>query len=190
MSESGASAKKTLLLLALVCVVPVLAGYWVVLGMRPATTTNYGEIVPAVMLDHVHLRQPDGGEFRFADLRGKWILLMVDTGSCDEYCQEKLTYMRQLRLTQGKDRDRVERVWLISDAVPHASALSMRFEGTKEVFAGDSDVLSKLPAARTSSDHIYVVDPLGNLILRFPRHAQPKGMVKDLTRLLRISRIG
>ena len=189
-SEKTASGKRTLLLLALVCVIPVVASYLAFYLWRPANTTNYGDLLPVTSLSQVTLKEADGRPFELSQLRGKWVLAMIDSGACNDRCREKLTYMRQLRLTQGKDMDRIERVWLISDAVRPITGFIPQFDGTRELFVAQSDVVAKFPAATTPTDHIYIIDPLGNLFMRFPRDPDTKGMVKDLTRLLRVSRVG
>ena len=115
---------------------------------------------------------------------------MVDSGTCDDWCRRKLYIMRQVRLTQGKDMDRVERAWLLDDAAAPAAVLVSEYAGTYLLQAPGSALLAKLPATGSVRDHIYLVDPLGNLVLRYPRDADPSRIKKDLSRLLRASRIG
>jgi hypothetical protein len=98
--------------------------------------------------------------------------------------------LRQLRLTQGRDSERIERAWLISDDVVPPAAAVNAYPGTWLVRAAGSELLRQLPAARSLADHIYIVDPLGNLVLRYARDADPAGIIKDLTRLIKTSRIG
>ncbi len=128
-----------------------------------------------------------GKDFRFDELRGKWVFLMVDLSGCDEYCHSKLYLMRQIRLTQGKSRDRIERVWLIPDGVRPAPAVESQYPGTRHLLVDADAVLRLLPAPRSARDHIYVVDPFGNLIMRFPRDADPQRMKQDVTRLVKVS---
>jgi cytochrome oxidase Cu insertion factor (SCO1/SenC/PrrC family) len=190
MSENRAGARRTLVLLALTCIIPVAAGYLALYGWRPATTVNYGDLLPLGAPTPLRLNEHDGRDFDLSQLRGKWLLVTIDSGACDDYCQEKLTYVRQLRLTQGKDSDRIERVWLITDEVRPASGFIPQFEGTRHLFANPRELTARFPASNTARDHIYVVDPQGNVILRFPRNPNTKGMIKDITRLLRVSRVG
>ena len=98
--------------------------------------------------------------------------------------------MRQVRLTQGANRDRIERAWLIDDDVRPVSQLAADYAGTHQVLAKDSPLITQLPADASVRDHIYVIDPLGNLMMRFPRDADPSRMKKDVMRLLKVSRIG
>jgi hypothetical protein len=115
--------------------------------------------------------------------------LMVDSGRCDDYCQRKLYTMRQVRLTQGKDMERIERAWLVDDGTPPSVSTLDEYKGT-QVLAMNPALLGKLPAISSVRDHVYLVDPLGNVMMRYPRDADPNRIKKDLTRLLRASRIG
>jgi hypothetical protein len=160
------------LLVALVCIAPVAAGWALYLiDWRPAATGNYGELIAP---------RPLSGP-PFAALRGKWVLVSFDAAACNAYCERKLYFMRQVRRTQGKEMERIERLWAITDGGKPRPEVAAAIEGTHIVPFND-------PAF--SAEHIYLVDPLGNLMLRWPRDPDPSKMVKDLQRLLRYSRIG
>lgn len=176
-----------LFLVLAVCVVPLLAAYALYFFWTPARFVNYGELVQPLPLAGVSLRQSGGTVFRFGDLRGRWVFLSVDSSRCDEHCRRKLYYMRQIRLTQGADRERIERLWLISDGVRPPRELSEEFRGTIEVALASPDFLSRLPAAGAVEDHIYLIDPFGNLMMRYPRDLEPSRMKNDVARLLRLS---
>lgn len=156
----------------------------------PQSRVNYGDLIEARPLTDPVLRSIDAKPFRLSQLRGKWILLQLDSGDCGEDCRKKLVYMRQVRLALGKDAERVERVWLLTDGTAPDAAQSREFQGTFVAHAAGSPVLAEFPAAKNPSQHIYVVDPLGNLMLRFPADPDPRRMLKDMTRLLSVSRIG
>jgi cytochrome oxidase Cu insertion factor (SCO1/SenC/PrrC family) len=173
-----------------VCAAPVIAAWLAYFVWPPASRSNYGELIEPRPLPDAQLERAEGGAFRLSALRGKWLLVQLDRGSCGEGCRKKLLYMRQARLTQGKDMDRIERVWLVLDAAPVDPALLREFQGTHVLRAGASGLPRQFPAARDPADHLYVVDPHGNLILRYPRAPDPKGLTRDLSRLLRASRIG
>jgi cytochrome oxidase Cu insertion factor (SCO1/SenC/PrrC family) len=179
----------SLWLMVAVAVAPVAASYLVYYFWPPERTVNYGELIGPLPLPDARLALVDGAPFRLSQLRGKWVLVTLDAGRCDAYCEQKLVYLRQLRLTQGKNMERVERAWLITDeAAPRADTLA--YEGTWRVRAAGSEVPGLFPAPGAASDHIYLIDPLGNLMMRFPRDPDPQRMVKDLARLLKASRIG
>jgi hypothetical protein len=179
--------RRILLLLGTISLAPFVASFLLYYLWKPQTFTNYGELLEVTPLAGVAVANRDGKVFRFDELRGKWVFLMVDAGVCDEYCQSKLYLMRQIRLTQGKNRDRIERLWLISDDVQPAPGIESQYQGTRQ-FIGDADqILRLLPAPHSARDHIYLVDPFGNLMMRFPRDADPQQMKKDVTRLVKVS---
>jgi len=188
--KSRRNHRLTLLLLAGVAVLPLLAAYVLYLFWRPSSLTNYGELLPPTSIADAVAPQPDGSRFDFARFKGKWVMLMVDSGQCDAYCQGKLYRMRQVRLTQGQNMERIERAWLIDDEMAPAGQLRADYEGTYEIRVKDRALLSRLPARSSARAHIYIVDPLGNVILRYAGDADATGMKKDFNRLLRASRIG
>lgn len=186
---------RTLYLLLAVCVAPVLASYFAYFVVQPAGRTNYGDLIlPQRPVPALGLARLDGTRVEMAALRGRWVMLHVDDAACDAACRRKLWNMRQVRLTQGKDRDRIERVWLITDAAPVETMLLREYDGTLFLRANraELDAFLALPAdpGARLTDHIWLVDPLGNLMLRWPKNEDPNGMKKDLTKLLRASRIG
>lgn len=188
--SSGAPRRSnvTLWLILAVSLAPLIGSYALYALWRPTTFVNYGELIdPPLLLSEVLLPRRDGESFRFADLKGKWILLTADSGACDEPCRRKLYHMRQLRLAQGKDRDRIERVWLISDEKPVADDIAQAFAGTIQVRLQDTQFLLRLPAPESPPRHIYMIDPLGNLMMRFPSDADPNKMKKDLAKVLKLS---
>ncbi|MGH8751600.1 MAG: SCO family protein [Burkholderiales bacterium] len=188
---SNAKSRVELWLILAVCAAPVIAAYAVFYGWQPQQgTMNYGELLPAQPLPDPALQLSDGHAFRLSELRGKWVLLQVDSGACAETCQQKLYAMRQVRLTQGKEMERIERAWVIDDGHTPAPLLLQEYSGTWPVRDADGALLKALPANRSARDHIYAIDPLGNVMLRFPPDADPRKMVKDIARLLKVSRIG
>ena len=172
------------------CAAPTVAAWLAYFVWQPRARMNYGELIEPRPLSDAELRLPDGGVLRPSQLRGKWVLLQIDSGTCDDGCRRKLVYMRQARLALGKDADRVERVWLLSDAAAPAPTLLREHEGLRVARAPDEAFLRQFPATRNPADYIYVVDPLGSVMLRFPRDPDARRMLSDLARLLKASRIG
>jgi hypothetical protein len=125
-------------------------------------------------------------------LRGKWFLVMADGAECDARCERKIWQLRQLRTMQGKEMERVERVWLVDDRGEPAARLHEPFAGTWVVRQPDPALLAALPLAKGAElrDHIWLVDPLGNLMMRYPPDADASRIRRDMTRLLKYSRIG
>jgi hypothetical protein len=186
---------RTLYLLLAVCVAPVIASYTAYYLMPPSGRTNYGALIePQRPLPALTLRRLDGTALPATSLRGSWLMVQVDGGACDAACEKKLWQMRQVRLTTGKDADRVRRVWLIVDDAPLATAVIREFDGTLFLRARSDEVAAFLPLPAEPSarlaDHIWLIDPLGNLMLRWPRDADPNRMKKDLIKLLKASGIG
>lgn len=184
-------SRRQLVLLALVTVAPVVASYLAYYVWRPDQFKNYGELIAVTSLIGVPAAEPLAKPpFDSEPLKGHWVILMVDSGNCVGACKEKLWQMRQLRLTQGKDMDRITRAWLVDDGATPASELAKEFEGTLVVQARGSPLIAKLPVGEGQRDHLFLVDPLGNLMMRFPKDADPSRIKKDLTHLLKVSRIG
>lgn len=181
-----------------VCAAPVFAAVVAYFWWQPAGRVNYGDLIePQRPAPALQLQQLDGHPARLSDLRGKWLMLTVDAASCDSDCRHRLWKMRQVRLTQGKDSDRIERVWLVTDRAPLEIMLMREHEGAHllradphqlEQFLALPDDAGIQPTAL--SDHIWLVDPLGNLMLRWPKDADPSKMKRDLSKLLKASRIG
>jgi len=186
---------RMLYLLLAVCVAPVIASYTAYYLLPPSGRTNYGALVePQRPLPALSLRRLDGTAVEAASLRGSWTMVQVDGGECDAACTKKLWQMRQVRLTTGKDADRVGRVWLIVDEAPLATSVIREYDGTMFLRARADEVAAFLPlpagpGARLA-DHIWLIDPLGNLMMRWPKDADPNRMKKDLIRLLKASGIG
>lgn len=180
-----------LLALAAFFALPVVAGYVAYFfDLAPGSTANYGTLLEARPLSDTPMQDMEGRPFRFADLRGKWILVQFDSGACAEYCERKLYFMRQVRKALGKDMSRVERVWLVTDARAPAPILLQAIEGTRLARTAGSRVAVEFPAESAAADHVYLVDPHGNLMMRFPRDPDPSRMLKDLQRLMKVSAIG
>jgi cytochrome oxidase Cu insertion factor (SCO1/SenC/PrrC family) len=190
-SAGHAPAKRnrlTLWLVLALCAAPVLASYAAFYFWRPSEFVNHGELLEPRLLPDAPLTLLDGTRFDIASLRGQWVLLVADSATCDDHCARKLTYIRQVRLAQGKEKDRVARLWLLTDErLPDAQLLAQHPELI--VARGHaSDLVRALPADGTIASHIYVVDPLGHLMMRYPPEADPRRILKDVARLLRHSK--
>lgn len=155
---------------------------------RPKST-HYGDLIPIVKLAGKGTNQIDNTILRMKDLHGKWVLLTIDSGYCDEACQKKLYLMRQVRLVQGKEKHRIERLWLINDDVIPDAELAKQYEGTYFVSAKDSEIISFIETEEVQTKHIYLIDPIGNLMMRFPESADGTKMGHDIKRLLHVSQL-
>ena len=179
-----------MLAIAALCLAPFIAALIAYFYWQPQGGANYGDLIPAHALIDPPLRRLDQRAFRLSELRGKWVLLQLDQAACAAPCRAKLYNMRQVRLAQGREMDRVERVWLILDEAPLETLLMREYDGTRMLRAAGSPIVAEFAPSGSARDHIYLIDPHGNLMLRFPKNADPRRMHKDLGRLLRASRIG
>jgi cytochrome oxidase Cu insertion factor (SCO1/SenC/PrrC family) len=170
------SARLKLAAVFLACAAPFVLG-WAAWYFEWGTGNpgNYGELIAPRLVE----------EKPFPEVRGKWALVSFDAGACDAYCEKKLYYMRQVRTALGKEQGRVERLWLVTDRQAPRAQVVGSFEGLRIAPAPPTSSFPGDPA-----DHIYLVDPVGNLMMRFPRDPDPSRMLKDLQRLLKYSKIG
>ncbi len=184
----------TLFLVIAACAAPVILSYLTYYVIKPQTRTNYGDLIDprAYPIPDLGSTTLDGQPASLTQFSGKWILLQVDSASCQAACAQKLYHMRQLRLTQGKEMDRIERVWLITDDAPLDTALMKQYDGTQLLRVDAKKLAAWLPtvAGTQASDHLYMIDPLGNLMMRFPKDPDANKIKKDITRLLKASGIG
>lgn len=167
---------------------------------RPTATINHGELVtPVRPLPAFSLQAADGRPIDETILRGKWTLVYLQQGDCDESCLERLVTIRQVRLAQGKNIDRLQRLlfWRGAAAGRGAvSALQKTFPGLVilELPPDASPVIQKVfqldDANPFNANSFYLVDPMGNVMMRYPPGIPPEGAIKDLERLLKYSGLG
>jgi hypothetical protein len=174
-----------------ICIAPVAASYFAYYVMPPSGRTNYGALItpPRSVPAAIKLTRLDGTAFQFASLAGRWVMLSASGAECSERCNAALLQMRQQRLMTGKDRDRVERLWLVTDAAPLSTMILREYEGTQIVRAPASTVRDwlALEPGVASDGIVWLVDPMGNLMLRWPQDPEPQKVKKDLARLLTAS---
>jgi hypothetical protein len=139
-------------------------------------TGNYGELLSP---------RPLAGPL--APLRGKWVLVTLDPAACGPRCERKLYIVRQVRRAQGQRAERVERLWLLTDGGTPRAELVAALDGSR-VASADAALSKAFPGDALA--YIYLVDPLGNLMMRFPAEPEAKRMIQDLERLLKYSSVG
>lgn len=178
-----------LLLLAAFFLMPIAASVLAYVFLRPAPTANFGELLlPPATVTAGEFARADGGAFRFADLAGKWILVTSDSGACPEACRAKLVTVRQVRLALGRDAQRVERVFVVDDLARPAADVIAEHPGTVVALTPRGAILP--PGAANDRAHVYLVDPRGNVMMRWPATVEGRKMLSDLKRLLKASQIG
>ena len=185
------SGRIKMLLVLLVCAAPVIASYLTYFVIRPGSRSNYGELVlPTRTLPALQLKRLDGSVVPAASLRGQWLLVAVSPSACSDACEKQLFMQRQLREMLGRERERVDKVWLVTDGGPLPAALAEAMQAvpaTTVLRADNAEVARWLvPAAgQKLQDHLYVVDPMGEWMMRLPAGADPSRARRDLDRLLR-----
>ena len=184
------NSRSKLLILFGVFVVPVVAAYLAYFGWRPAGHSNYGELFEAAPLQQTNGTLASGQPYTLDALQGKWVMVHVGPAACDADCAGQLYLMRQTRITQGKGQSRIERLWVLTDTGTPDASLLEQHPGLKVWRPGNPAFIEQFPAGNNRAGHIYMVDPLGNLMLRFPENPDPKGIMKDLKLLLKASQIG
>ena len=182
-----------MLVVMLVCAAPVIASYFSYYVMRPEGRRNFGElIIPQRSLPDLKVTSAEGKASNLQALKGQWLLVSVASGKCDEGCSQNLYLQRQMRESLGKEKDRLDRVWLVTDDTPIDAHLQTALSGATVLRVQSGALSSWLEPAsgQTLADHLYVVDPMGNWMMRFPARIDVVNAAKakrDLERLLRAS---
>jgi hypothetical protein len=183
---TSARARRTLLVILFVGLAPVVASYAFYYCAPRDTLTNYGELLPTRPLPDFAGTLSDGRPFHLADLRGRWVMLASAPADCDAACARMLYATRQGRTMQGREQDRVVRVWLVTrDGAPPAPVLAEQ-PGLLVVRVDDATAAALPGGAAT----IVLVDPHGNQVIAWPANPDIKGLARDLGRLLKASQIG
>lgn len=189
------SSRLKLLAIVFMCSMPVLLAYFAFYVVRPQGEAAFGElIVPVRAMPQAMATWLDGTAVALQSLQGQWLLLKVDGGACVQNCQKQLMMLRQFRLTLAKDMERVDWVWLIDDQAAVDAALQRGLLKDKAtVLRLAPELLQQwLPATKQRSlkDSIYVVDPMGNVMMRLPGQFDTAAAAKarrDMEHLLRAS---
>jgi hypothetical protein len=182
-----------MLVVLLICASPVIASYFMYYVVRPEGRRNFGALVePQRPLPDMVSTALDAKPTNLRSLKGQWLLISVSQGACDEACARHLYLQRQLREGLGKEKDRLDWVWLVSDAAPVADALKPALKEATVLRVASADLAQWLApeAGHVLSEHLYLVDPLGNWMMRFPANLQTQAapqVKRDLERLMRAS---
>lgn len=177
-----------LVLLMSLFLVPIVASLVAYRYVQPTRTTNYGELVAQTPLGAQTFQALDGAPFELASLAGRWVIVVSDSGRCPPPCLEKLRTVRQVRLALGRNASRVARVFVVDDLARPSPALLAEIEGT--IVALTPPGLQVPPGAANDRAHIYLADPRGQVMMRWPAQPEGKRMLRDLERLLKASQIG
>ncbi|ODT33395.1 MAG: hypothetical protein ABS53_05015 [Hydrogenophaga sp. SCN 70-13] len=179
-----------MLAILLVCASPVIASYLTYYVIRPEGRRNYGELIAAQpLLPAINGTDAQGRSVPLNSLEGQWLLVSVADSACDAACEKHLYLQRQLRETLGREKDRLDWVWLRTGASELREPLKTATAAATVLHvdaAALAQWLQPAPGHRLE-DHLYVVDPLGHWMLRFPADIDPTRAKRDLDRLLRAS---
>ena len=179
------SQRRTLWLLIAVFFLPLAVAFYLYFGTswRPPDTSNNGVLLsPTVALPQAA-----------APLRGKWLMVYIGEGACDEDCRRALVFARQTRLSLNQEMERVDRVFLATGSCCDLPYLKSEHLGLKVFDVSDEfereELVSLLPPGDWAHS-LYIVDPLGNVIMRYDVRQSPRGLLDDLKKLLKLSHIG
>lgn len=191
--DAAARGRRTLLLLAVVFLGPMavaMALYFTGFRWRPEGSTHHGALYqPARPLPEASVAWV-GSAPASGTLRGKWSLMYIGTGECAAECRETLVVTRQVRRALGRELDRVQRLYLLRSGAPDSAFLAGEHPGIGVVADGATVAEIGRIAGQVGEGDIFLADPLGNLVMRYPAGTPIKDIHADLQRLLKISTIG
>lgn len=189
-----ASGRLKMLLVLAVCASPVIASYLTYFVIRPQTRSNYADLIQptrTVPAD-LGLQSLDGAPVAAAGLKGQWLLVVVAGGGCDALCEQQLYFQRQLVEMTGREKGRIDKLWLVNDDAPLRPEIARAVSAglAVQVLRAQPQALARWlePAAGSAlANHVYLVDPMGEWMLRVPAKPEPGKVKRDLERLLRAS---
>jgi hypothetical protein len=195
-AKSQLSGRLQLLGILLACSLPVLIAYFVFYVVRPQGEAGFGELInPVLPMPEVQVVSMDGMQRPLQTLKDQWLLVKLDGGACPQDCQRQLSVLRQFRLMLGKDMERVDWVWLVNDSAEvDPKLLANLTHDTATVLRIDARTVSDwlpVPKGKVAQDYFYVVDPMGNAMMRFPSRLDSAAAAKakrDMEHLLNASR--
>ena len=182
-----------MLLVLLACAAPVIASYFTYHVIRPQARTHHGQLIQPPR------ELPGAAELPLQDLKGRavdprtlkdqWLLVVVADGACDAVCERLLYAQRQLRESLGREKDRLDRVWLVTGEAPPRANLLPALAGAQVLSAPREALGRRLrpDEGQPLSAHLYLVDPMGMWMMRLPADFEPAKAKRDLDRLLRAS---
>jgi hypothetical protein len=177
LSNLQPSGRGKLFAMFLACSLPVLLAIFVFFVLKPKGEANFGQLIhPARPVPAVSLLNEQGESIDLTQLKGQWLLVSVGSGACAAECAQHLFIQRQLREMLNKDKDRVERIWLITDDLPLPAdiqplladiTLLRANDAVRQAWLGDMPLVD-------ATQQLFVIDPQGNAMLRMPADMQGK----------------
>ena len=192
-SQPQGRSKKTFYLLILVFVLPFLSAVLLhLLDLKPSGK-SYGNLVqPPQSLQIPTLTNLQGQTFKPAQWQKIWSIVMIENSNCAAPCQAQVHMLKQVHTSMNKEIKRVQRILLVPENVPVATftALQKKTPGLIVLTGADAEMVKFAQAFQQAAGSVYLVDPLGNLMMSYPEKFDPKGLRSDLTRLLKNSWAG
>jgi cytochrome oxidase Cu insertion factor (SCO1/SenC/PrrC family) len=184
------SGRRTLVLIVAIGLAPIVASYAAYYWFTPSRRLNYGELMETAPAPVVAGTSADGKAFSLTDMRGKWVLLIASRDRCADDCARSLYATRQARTIQGREQERVARLLLQPSTAPALpQALAAAHPGLV-VVGIDQRALEQLPFGAGAAAGVLLLDPRGNLVLRYGPDPDIRGLANDLQRVLKASQIG
>ena len=193
MGQRTKNGRLKMLIVLLLCASPVIASYITYYVIRPEGRRNFGELItPQRIVPNLSATASNGDSVNLQTLTGQWLLVSVSGGACDAVCQKHLYLQRQLRESLGKEKDRLDWVWLVSDAAPIAPAILPALKDATVLRLPAEQITTWMQPAQGQqlADHLYLIDPMGNWMMRFPPGldaAAAKKAKSDIDRVMRAS---
>ena len=185
----------TLWFVILSFVAPVVAAYAMFFLGNPTSFTNHGEILAHVVdIDELSLMNENREPMQRDEITDNWKLLVFANANCDDACNQTLYNMRQINIALGKHANRFSRM-IIHFNTPNAEfaqLIEQQYPHARHAYAKRAVVLKAFAPVSSSIDQneVYIMDPIGNIIMRYTAESPPKGMLKDMKKLLKASQIG
>lgn len=182
-----------MLAMLLVCAAPVIASYFTYYVIRPEGRTSFGTLIdPQQPMPVLMAQRLDGSTVPLSSLQGQWLLVSTSGGACNARCADHLYLQRQLRESLGREKERLDWVWLVIDTVEPAETMQPALQKAQVLRVPHAQLAQWLQpeAGHALEDHLYVVDPQGNWMLRLPaalERSAANRAKRDLERLLRAS---
>lgn len=194
MQRPAGSGRGKLLLILLACAAPVIASYFTFYVLRPEGRSNYATLIhpEREMPAALPLQDLQGRPVSAASLRGQWLIVVAGPAACNTDCEKRLFAQRQLREMTGRERERIDKLWLVTDSAPIAPELLAALvaaPATQVLRVPATDLSTWLQAAPGESldAHLYLVDPMGRWMMRAPAQLDPAKFKRDIDRVLRAS---
>lgn len=195
--------KRIMVLLFAMFVAPILFAVYIFNTDPSGTyaTKNRGNLItPAVILNNIELEYIDNKKsYKLVEQEHQWLMVFIGAGECDVNCKRQLVVMRQTRLAQGGEFTRVNRLYVIQDKQSEKFMKEVKaFHPDMDIVTGSKAQLENVTTQFTLADkvdvgksnRIYIVDPIGNLMMYYELDASASDIAKDLTRLLKVSQMG